>query len=295
MKKRRQSKRVASSSITSFCVILINDAKIIDEPCVLMVNNIADKDRVVTPDPLYDGTTPHMARRQGKGKGLGNPGGGQKRSDMETPSATAANEVERETGFTVKNLRGLFAQPKIGITYRGEKVVEIPFEIGQDPPFYVPPGHEATENVVCIFNGEIAWEGSLFQKILHRIKREEDLTPEIIREEGLYVWFDDIDEEELEALNIIEDDEINMMGVFPLSLILTAMRKLRDIDAPDWVKAFYESHIIRISGACRMMGIRSDDFDEALSLFEQKGGNFKHTPFDSAIRYLSRISNASAL
>jgi hypothetical protein len=259
-----------------------------------MVSNIADKDQDPAPDPLYIGEEPRI-RRQDKGPGIGMPGGG--REDGELPAEAAGNELLKETGFvSKKKLKGLFVQPKIILSKGGIKRAEIPFTIGAEPSYDLPSSHTAVENVVCVYSGEIQWDGSNLQRILHELKEDDEISQDQIAQEGLYVWLKradsetgDLTAEELRSLDIEELNEISMIGMFPLGIIQRILAQ----GFPKWSKPFYKSHVIRIAAACRQTGVMKKEFDRAFMNFENNGGTFIHTPYGDAIRYLADISGAS--
>ncbi len=296
MKKRRKSQqRVSERSITSFCVILINDPYIFEgQPSVLLVNNIADRDQDPPPlNPLYIGDKPKV-KRQDKGSGLGMPGGG--REDNELPAEAASNELQKETGFVPRNLKGLFVQPKIILSENGIRKAGIPFEIGAERSYDLPPTHTAIENVVCVYSGEIEWNGSNLQRILHELKEDCEISQEQIAQEGLYVWLKragsstgDLTAEELSSLDIEELNEISMIGVFPLGIIQRILAQ----GFPRWSKPFYKSHIIWVAAACRQINVMKKEFDRAFMNFENNGGTFIHTPYENALGYLAKMSGAN--
>ncbi len=285
MKRRRNSQRILYTNITSFCFIPVKD-HIFKKTAGLLVNNRSDIAQALSLN--QDNGIDKDCPEDGKREAIGMPGGGRKVE--ETPAIAAINELKRETGFDGKNIQGLFIQPEIIIKYQGRNKRKIPFEIGQDPSYTLPPKHTAIRNIVCTFSGGVDWEGSNLQQLLHTVcktRLQEGLSLEEIQSEGLYAWFDGISKNELESLNIEELNEISMIGIFPISLILRIIRE----GFPEWAHAFYMSHILRIAKACQIMGIMETEFEEVFEKFESEGGTFVYTPYDQATNHLSKITD----
>lgn len=266
MRKKKKDRHRHINTVTSFTICLVEDPSFTDETCVLMVNNIADKERLKneleTEIEAFFPQEVKIMRAGGIGKpeGIGLPGGGKKIEDIEKAPEAAKREFLDETGFKILNDPlpiELFVQPYLFIVNEktGETIRGVPFEKGKTPSFSLKKGHYAVFNFVHVFWGKIQWEGSNFQKVLRKLKEDfiasGEITQESIDESGMWVKFDELTPEELDSLAIEEQNEINMMGIYPLTFINKALKK----ENRHLREGFYYRHLKRIQMGLEKMGI----------------------------------------
>lgn len=265
MRKKKKDRHRHINTVTSFTICLVKDPSFTDETCVLMVNNIADKERLKNEsktevEAFFPQVKIMRAGGIGKPEGIGLPGGGKKIEDIEQAPEAARREFLDETGLEILNdppLIELFVQPYLFIVNEktGETIRGVPFEKGKTPPFSLKKGYYAVFNFVHTFSGHIQWEGSNFQKVLKKVKEDliasGETTQEWIDEDGIWVKFSELTPEELDYLAIEEKDEINMMGIFPLKYINEALKK----ENRHLREGFYYRHLKRIQVGLEKMGI----------------------------------------
>lgn len=252
MRQRTVRPNRLERTITAFCYVPISDPDISPDPLVLLVHNISDADmrRAKGLSPLTR-MTEEGPKDAGKPSGWGMPGGGMKAEDGNDPETAAINEVRGETGLEVVKILTFLkeAEYKCIELDHNEVIVDEPiyFEKGKRPSVEIDSRHHAIENPIHVFGAEVRWEGSSVQKLLrgraeHLISSGE-MTAQDIASDGVWVWFDSVQEDVLASLDIEEMDEIDGIGVFSLATILQ--------ERPD---GFYRSHLRRIHKGLQEQG-----------------------------------------
>lgn len=212
----RQNLDKVERSETSFCVCPVPDEKLLSSTGVLLVHNVADM---------------AIHGREGKYAAWGFPGGGVNQERMENASQAARNEVKGETGLSISRLIHLFTDGKLIVSeIKTQKLLrQFFFRIGQRPSHSINPYFQkAIENPIHIFLARLEWEKSQVRRILleareQRLKglkgakKKEALDD--IEENGIFVYFNEIPKEAVDSLQIEEIDEIDGIGVFPVSLM----------------------------------------------------------------------------
>jgi len=232
---------------TSFCFCPIKDVQISSQLLLLMVLNKAES------TGSNDGQ-----KNTGKRQGFGMPGGGVNPECLDSIDGAAKRETESETGLSMLGGYRYSApvleeyQLIVSAKQTGERKKRIPYEKGKEPPISIDIKNEiAIRNPVYTFRGEVSWEKSILRQLFLKVKsdwlssdsNDREVVGQSIEQNGMYVLFEDLSEEEVQSLRIEEIDEIAGIGVFTLSFLLQMLEERNPYFEDNY---FYYNHLSRI-------------------------------------------------
>ena len=259
----RQNKK--SETVFSLCVV--SDSELLNGLGIILVSNISDatirfgKKR----DPL-DPLSQHDEQHN-KPAGWGLPGGGVKSEDFEGPAESVATELGEETGL--KRMAGTQVSQvsewrRIGVINEKTRAIErrsVFFKKGSRPSFGISEremrGKETIENAVYIFKVNPAWENSELQSRMQKVRAQllewgpenDGATEDDVAEYGVWFFFDEISSEAVGALGIEGIDEIDGIGIFPISLFIEGMT------AKYFPVKIYASHFKYVQDGLQKLGL----------------------------------------
>jgi ADP-ribose pyrophosphatase YjhB (NUDIX family) len=259
---------------TAFALCLVQDNELFDGLGVILVHNISDAD--IRARKAGDPLASSREEQHDKPAGWGLPGGGVKTGDLETPAESSVTELGEETGLSKKqgtSPRELSELHIVGyIDKKTNAIVKRSqfFPKGQRPSIHLSFKEERTtyetEHVVYIFRVEPDWDGSALQALLRRVKAAEIgryCTPEkeILRD-GVWTHFSQLPSE-VDALGIEGLDEIDGVGLFPISLFGNGR------GAEDFPVNIYKSHFKYIRDGLRELGLLPPEAEPVVEAMQE--------------------------
>ncbi len=248
-------------SDTCFLVPLIKDADLLgDELGVLLVHNIADQ--------------ADANGNSGKPAGWGLPGGGLSLGRDESPIEAVRAEARGEVGLEILSLKEIFGVGRISLrTRRGREFKFFYHDLDKVPEYTLDPrlGGQAHFSHIHIYMGKTDFKDSPLAKLLRQRERSEAIFHHNLLVDGKAYIVDFTEgkysDEEIAALNIAEQNEIDAIGIFPLSLLkkILALYKDTDLGLDQSQRLMYFTHLNWIDRA-----INQVDGERRVAIARQK-------------------------
>jgi 8-oxo-dGTP pyrophosphatase MutT (NUDIX family) len=225
---------------TAFHVPLIGGLFNNKEVGILMVHNISDL--VAT-------------GHDGKPAGWGLPGGGVSLERDDNPTEAVRNELLAETGLIVQNPvkvmeigRIILESGRNRMTGQRKLLRQIDYEIGQTPPytFDYSRGGRVIDSHIHAFIGHVNFKDSALERLMRDKPRSFRRSTYCgLRMPSFIVRLDEtkFTASEISELNIQERDEIDAIGIFPLSYLARLLSIYDSKRTPREKRVFYKGHL----------------------------------------------------